>query len=223
MTRSGNTPRSYLRPYHDAAAQHGPTFGALLWRNRDFQTLRFDVLAREARLAGRAVADLGCGTGDMLRRLVEAGQPPRSYVGVEGIASLAQRARAHTASAGVASVEILEADFVADERFFEKLVRQHGVDAMVFSGSLNTLSERLARRTLERAWRGVERSRDGVLAFNFLASEFRGAPTDDHGPAKRFSCARLLAWAMKKTDRVVLRTDYLDGHDATIVMFVPSA
>ena len=223
MSSSGNTPRSYLRPYHDAAARHGPTFGALLWRNRDFQTLRFDVLAREASLSGRAVADLGCGTGDMLRRLVETGKPPRSYVGVEGIASLAQRARAHAASTGVGSVEIIEADFVADDRFFDRLVRDRGVDAMVFSGSLNTLSEKLARRTLERAWQGVNRAGNGVLAFNFLPSEYRGAPKDDPGPARRFSCARLVAWALRRTDRVVCRTDYLDGHDATIVMLAPTA
>ena len=221
MGNAKDTPREYLRPYEEAAAQHGPTFDALLWRNREFQTLRFDALAREVGLAGRAIADLGCGMGDLPHRLVENGWTPRTYVGVEGVAALAERARSHVASLGIERAEIVGADFVADAGLFERLVRDHGVEIMVFSGSLNTLGERLARRTLHRAWRSVERIPGGALAFNFLSDAFRDARADGQGPAHRFSTRRLAAWALERADRVTLRTEYLGGHDALLVMHAP--
>lgn len=205
----------YLEPYRKAVADGGATFESLLWKNRDYQQLRFAVFADSIDLTGRVVADMGCGRADLAVWLHAQGIEFGGYVGVEGVAELAAAAREEIAQHGIDSCEIVEADFAADSELAASLVRSRGVDTILFSGSLNTFDEDDAIAVLERTFAAL--SRGGVLAFNFLSDQ-RREPRAATGPANRFDTVRLTAWALKQTESVVLRHDYLRDHDATIVM-----
>ena len=56
----------YLNPYRKAFAEHGDDFAATLWKSRDAQRCRFEVMIEmlgRDRLAGSVVVDVGCGRG----------------------------------------------------------------------------------------------------------------------------------------------------------------
>lgn len=223
------TPRDdYLTPYREAVASLGPSFEALLWRNADMQRTRFDVLADLLDLttepAGRVVVDLGAGLADLALRLKERGLRPAGYLGVEALPELRAQAAARLAEAGLpawCACEMLDADFAADAALFDRLVAERSASAFVFSGSLNTFRQRDAERVLDRAWDAALRvpGYAGRLAFNFLSDRApRAARRKSLGPASRFDTLRMVAWALDRTPLVTLRTDYLNGHDATIAM-----
>lgn len=220
----------YLRPYADALADGGARFEALLWRNADAQRARFDVAVAMSSPAGAVVADIGSGLSDYAVRLGELGIAPALYLGVEGLEELTKEAEGRTAGLRF-PCEQLVADFVADERLFAHLVADRGVTCMVFSGSLNTLKQHRAARVLRRAWDALAAAGDAdrsrtppprELVFNFLSDRHGGRRRESTGPATRFQTARFVDWAMRRTPLVRFRQDYLAGHDATIVMRVPS-
>lgn len=211
---------AYLRPYAEVARRVGARFEALLWQNAEGQRRRFDVLAEMLAPEQRALADLGCGRADLLVHLYQIGRVPRRYVGVDGIAAMVEAARKQIAASGWQEASVLRGDFVADPECFADLVRGHGVDTLVFSGSLNTLEQPQAERVLERAYAALPAG--GTLAFNFLSDLYPGAQALEQGPAFRFSTLGMLAWALRYTPLVRFRHDYLGGHDATIAMFRPS-
>jgi SAM-dependent methyltransferase len=218
MSRSAGEP-DYLRPYADAVRASGPTFGSLLWRSEEFQRKRFEVIDQMVPLRGRVVADIGCGRADLMAYLVEHGAAPARYIGVEGVAALAEECRRLAVAAGWADAAFHEADFVADPALFDRLASDAGVDVFVFSGSLNTLEERDASRVVARALAALRRAGrgDSWVVFNFLSNLAPGkrriAPT---GPAHRFDTLRVLRRVLSRTPGVRFRHDYLGGHDATI-------
>src|SRR6185436_17807222 len=113
-------------------------------------------------------------------------------------------------------------DFVADPAAFAPLPALPTPDVIVFSGSLNTLSEPAAMQALDRAWAACREA----IAFNFLsvpAPPEAHQPVNAHGPARRFSIQLMLSWSLERTSLITLRTDYLEGKDATIVMRKPRA
>ena len=77
----------YLRPYEEAVESGGTGFESLLWRNKEFQLKRFQVLCEVAaaglakpdipaslgKLAGRVIADMGCGRADLCQWLGDHG------------------------------------------------------------------------------------------------------------------------------------------------------
>ena len=220
----GATP-DYLRPYADAVEQGGATFESLLWRSRTAQVQRFDAIidAISGDLGARTVGDLGSGLGDLAVRMAERGMSARGYVGVEGIEDLRMAAAERTLAVGFPAVHV-SGDFAAAGVAGE-LVRAHGFDTCVLSGSLNTFRQRAAERVLDAVWTALlsrERGEDGVarvLAFNFLSDR----PSEKYlkkatGPAKRFDAARMVRFGLERTPSVSLRTDYLEGHDALVVM-----
>jgi len=209
--------RPYLQPYQEAVRRHGPSFDALLWRNRDYQALRFRVLADATAPAGKRVADMGAGRGDLLDYLERAGRAPAAFVGVEGIAELLDDARRRHPAA-----HWLAADFVARRDLFERLVREEGVRVILFSGSLNTLDERTALAVLDRAWDALRPHADAALAFNFLSSAGRKR-LERTGPARRFKSERVFRWALRASERVLYRQDYLGPHDATVALYTQPA
>ena len=77
------------------------------------------------------------------------------------------------------------------------------------------MDEESARRLVQTSF---EAATQGVV-FNFLSNrpneEWEGKAL---GPAHRFDTIRWLDWALHLTPRVRFAQDYLDGHDATIVM-----
>lgn len=214
--------RAYLDPYRRMVATAGPCFEALLWRSVESQRARFGAIAGTVDLGGRCVADMGCGRADLALWLRERGVEMRRYVGVEALGELLECSRRRAAAAGLANAEFVQGDFAVDEGMFERLVAG-GVDTVVFSGSLNTFAQHEAMRVLGRAWRAVRRTPGGVLVFNFLSDGARprkGARgrAESAGPAHQFETRRMLAWALRRTRRVVFRQDYLGGQDAMIAM-----
>lgn len=200
----------YLRPYQQALESFGPTFRATLWSTREAQLERFGVIAETIDLAGRSILDAGCGLGDLAAELAARGVAYRSYVGLEALPELVVAATRR----GLARAKFLACDFVADERALGR--RRDGArpEVIVFSGSLNTLTQAQGERVLERAWRACGEA----LLFNFLSDRHHEKTPADISPAYRYDPVRMAAWALERTPLVLFRQDYLDGHDATIGM-----
>ena len=212
--------RSYLRPYADATRRHGPRFEATLWQNQQKQSDRFRVISEMVDLTGKRVLDAGAGLGDFAEWMRRHRVRYKAYVGIEGVAELAQRA----SDRGLKRAAMCVEDFAHDEGAFGERawpgdagsVAPARPDVIVFSGSLNTFRWPDPLPVLERAWEGC-----GVaVAFNFLNSRHRPGVNDPGSghPAWRFDPLLLMDWAMERTSRVRYRQDYFDGHDATIVM-----
>lgn len=199
--------QGYLEPYRDALRRFGPGFAATLWSSREAQQLRFDVMIDLAGFDGKSVLDAGCGTGDFAQRLIDRGVRVCRYVGVDAVEGFIVAAR----SRNLPHCEFIVGDMLADA----SIMRGVHPDFVCVSGTLNTMDEESARRLVQTAF---EHAAHGVV-FNFLSNR----PDEqwerkDLGPAHRFDTIRWLDWALHLTSRVRFAQDYLDGHDATIVM-----
>lgn len=219
VPKPGDAAAPYLEPYREVVERVGPSFEALLWRNREYQERRFKTIAEAVNLTGRVVADLGCGQADFAAWLHKAGVEYGRYIGVDGIPALVESCVKRAEDEGIPETDFVEADFVAEDRCFSKLVKKRKAEVFVFSGSLNTLEQPLAERVLDRAWEAIRRVRSGALVFNFLSDRTHGKGKGETGPAHRYDTVRMVGWALDRTPRVVLRHDYLDGHDGTVLMF----
>lgn len=220
----------YLRPYEEAVEHSGAGFKSLLWRNKSFQQIRFRVLCEVAsaglrkpdgpasldKLTGRIIADMGSGTADLCEWLNDQHVEYGRYIGVEGVPDLAEMSRKRIAKENMPEAEIIDTDFAADDTIFSSLVRNRGVDLFLFSGSLNTFEEEHAIRVVTSAYRALQ---SGGVVFNFLSNLVKELPKGDTGPARRFNTIRVFEQLAKLTNRITLRHDYLDGHDATIGLF----
>lgn len=209
----------YLRPYAEAARKVGARFEALLWQNPDGQRRRFDVIADMVQPEHRSIADLGCGRVDLLVHLHQIERAPRSYLGVDGIRAMVEAGQREIDTHSFHNARIIEGDFVADPALFDEIVRTHAVDVLIFSGSLNTLEQPSAEAVLDRAFAALKPGQ--MLVFNFLSDLIPGGGSPETGPAFRFSTLGMLSWALARTPLVQFRHDYLNGHDATILMRVP--
>jgi SAM-dependent methyltransferase len=179
-------------------------------------------------LTGRVIADIGCGRSDFLVHLSCQGVQYGRYIGVDGLQEMIEFSRERVKQDKLEEAVFRHADFAHDESLFRSLVKE-GAEVFAFSGSLNTFKQNEALEVLERAWTALpdsERAGTGKpsgasLVFNFLAASAKGTSDDPTGPAHRFDTGAMLAWALGRTPRVALRTDYFPkGHDATIAMFV---
>lgn len=212
---------SYLEPYRKAVADAGPGFEALLWKSREFQTRRFEIIAETSSLHGRVVCDLGCGRADFALFLHTTNAGVKRYIGIDGIEELVEASRTRTQGENIPNCVFHCHDFVAEVGLFDQLVAHAGVEVFVLSGSLNTLDQPAAERVLDRIWSALTDAGRGELAFNFLSDRHdpRGR-SQSTGPANRFDTHRLLGWALDRSPLLRFRHDYLKGHDATIVMQV---
>jgi len=212
----------YLEPYKAAAREFGPTFEATLWLSREKQRRRFEVIAGMVGLEDRIVVDAGCGLGDFAAYLVEIGVRIRGYVGLEGVESVVTEARRR----GLPGARFVLGDFVADPSVFSAaLAEGRGPGIMVFSGSLNTLTQERALEVLAYAWKAVGEGGEvgsggsGGVVFNFLSASDHLPPNPELGPAKRFDPVAMLEWALERTPLVRFRQDYMGGQDATIALW----
>ncbi|MFK7883710.1 MAG: class I SAM-dependent methyltransferase [Phycisphaerales bacterium] len=215
--------RAYLDPYLRAAEQFGPGFEALLWQSPKAQIRRFKTIAHMAVVKDRVVADIGCGNADLLLDLYKRDLAPKKYIGIDAVPQMLEHAREQARGNEIAEAEFLDHDFVRDEQLPAQLVDDDDVDAVVFSGSLNTLSETDARRVLDRFWRALARKPGTSLVFNFLSGRHNRERTPATPPAVRYDPLQMLHWAIDRTPLVTFRHDYLGGHDATICMRVPTS
>jgi hypothetical protein len=194
---------AYLRPYAAAAHAHGPGFRALLWASRRTQEARFNAMLRSADPRGLALLDLGCGCGDLVDFLVLRGAPPARYIGLEGVAELADVARRkHPA---VAECSIVRADFVAEPW----RMRQVDADIIYCSGALNTIDHADFFQAIRSAFDAARQT----LVFNFLSSPLLAGE-----PYLRWHYRRdVLSFSRSLSRCVEVVEDYLEG-DCTIAI-----
>ncbi len=74
--------RSYVDHFRRRLATYGEDVRAL-WNSSASQRTRFEVLCAVGGLSGRSVLDVGCGFGDLITYLQEAGTPPATYCGID--------------------------------------------------------------------------------------------------------------------------------------------
>jgi SAM-dependent methyltransferase len=205
------TGEDYLEPYREAVDRLGPGFEATLWTSREAQRLRFDVMIDLAGFEAGVVVDAGCGTGDFAARLIERDVDFRRYVGVDAMEPMVESARDRGLDADRARVAFESGDFVADPT----LLSRHEADFICFSGTLNTMNDETARGLIRGAF---DAANHGVV-FNFLSDRCHERFADrDLTPARRFDTAAWLDWSLHQTPLVSFTQDYLDGHDATILL-----
>lgn len=200
---STDTPPAYLSPYLTAASLHGANFSSLLWASPQTQAVRFAALTRLVGLNGKSLLDVGCGRADLLDFLLVRSIKPAHYVGLEGVAALADAAEAKQHADAI----IVRGDFI-----LEPLRLFVGADVVYFSGSLNTLEPESFYATIRKAYDAAAET----LVFNFLASpELAGMSyLHWHAPSEVWAFARTLTPDMRRLD------DYLHG-DTTFAMTKP--
>jgi len=211
----------YLDPYRKAVRVHGAAFESLLWNSPEFQQTRFAALVDMIDPDARVIADMGSGRGDLAIWMHQHRVAYQRIIGVEAIEELLAYAQSRAEAEPIPRTTWVRADFAEDQAIFGELVRSHGADTFVFSGSLNTFSQRAACRVLHTAWTALERTPSGALAFNFLSGLHRQRGRNRTGPAHRFDTIEMIRWASSRTPVFAVRHDYLGDHDATIVMRRP--
>jgi SAM-dependent methyltransferase len=192
--------RDYLGPYQRAAERHGAGFGSLLWASPATQAARFEAICRLVNLRRKRVLDVGCGRADFLDYLLRRKVKVTSYVGIEGVAALAEVA----CEKGAGVARIVQGDFLANPELLET-----GAQVVVICGSLNTMDADGFYSTLRRAYAAAEEA----LVFNFLCSS-RLAGADY---LSWHSVEEVMGLARTLSDRVRKVEDYLVG-DCTVMM-----
>lgn len=204
--------QDYLKPYREAVTAFGAGFEATLWTDPKTQQLRFDVMLDLLDFSGVKILDAGCGAGDFGARLIDRNIAFESYIGVDGIEDQIQAARKRN----LEHCTFRMADFVHDT----SVLSTGNPDVIVISGALNTMRERVARSVVQA---GFDAAGHAIL-FNFLSDRYHPRFEDQSlGPARRFATHKWIKWALQQTPLVAFRQDYLDGHDATILMRHASA
>ena len=212
LTRMTDDP-GYLNPYRKAIAEHGDDFAATLWKSRDAQRCRFEVMIEmlgRDRFAGSVVVDVGCGRGDLALHLDEAGVHPARFIGIDGLEQMVEAAGKRTENLG----------FPTEFHLMDILSNPGGLaplrpDVCLASGTLNAMPAKVAESVV-----GIMAdSGAGAVCYNFLSNrtsdERQG---EDTGPATRFDPLRMLEVAFDHSPRVSFRQDYLNGHDGTILI-----
>lgn len=197
----------YLEPYRKAIKRHGAGFEATLWRSPEAQLLRFEVMIELVRLTDCTILDIGCGDGEMAAHLSEREVCYRRFIGIDAVAEMIKHARQR---------DLPRAEFHAlDVLNHLDGLGDYGADYACFSGTLNTMEEPTARALVEAAYHA---SAQGVI-FNFLSNRATSEWMEkDLYPARRFDTAAWVDWALSLSPCVSFTQDYLDGHDATIVI-----
>jgi SAM-dependent methyltransferase len=200
-------PDDYLKPYREAVARHGPCFHATLWSNPEGQRIRFDVMIDMAGFEQCSILDVGCGRGDFADRLLQRHVPFKEFTGVDALPELIDAA----VDRRLPRCGFHLADALADP----SVLARESADFVCMSGTLNTIEETTAQRLVRAAY---DVAAQGVV-FNFLSNRFHERWVEhDLGPARRFDTLAWIEWALGVTSRVSFTQDYLDGHDATILM-----
>ena len=190
----------YLLPYRLAARRYGAGFQALLWASPKTQRSRFEAIRRIRNLQGKSVLDAGCGRADLIGHLLERNVRPADYIGLEAVETLARAAEERR----YPNARIIRGDFVTDPaRLFV------AADAIIFSGSLNTMDAGTFYLTLRRAYDAATEA----VVFNFLSSPALAG--------KQYltwhRAEAVLAFARELARDLRVLSDYLPG-DCTVAM-----
>jgi SAM-dependent methyltransferase len=199
--------RIYLQPYVRAIKAHGASFEATLWRSPESQAARFRVMLDLAPLDDAVIVDVGCGRGDFAAFLHQDEVPFRRYIGLDALPEMIDAA----ANQAMPRCEFHVADVLANPH----VVAQHRPDVVCISGTLNTMDQAAARRLVRASFDAARKS----VIFNFLSDQpHEKWMESEAGPALRFDTIAWLHWSLSLASRVSFTQDYLDGHDATIMI-----
>jgi|TARA_B100000959_G_scaffold286175_1_gene363682 SAM-dependent methyltransferase len=199
-----HTPR-YLKPYQEAVDVFGGTFEATLWRSKQGQSLRFNEFTNEIDFSGTSILDVGCGIGDFASFLHECSIEFNSFRGIDAMDAMIQTAQDR---------QLQRCTFEVSDVLDDLDSLQHE-DWIVFSGTLNTMTQ---ERAMELILRAFDTCTLGV-AFNFLSNQsWRNPKNEDLTPASRFDTLEFLRFAFSLTPLVSFNQMYLQGHDATIIL-----
>ncbi len=170
------------------------------WRDAEVQQRRFDALLRVGTLDGKAVLDLGCGTG-VLKRLLDLRYRGFSYVGVDQQAEFIELARRDFGQRP-------ECYFCVADAAIEALPT---VDVVIASGLLSyrTASEGYLLYMIQRM---VAAARESV-AVNFLDASTMAAD----GLLVGYSKEEILSLCKTLVPVVEIHDDYLPG-DFTVIL-----
>ncbi len=202
----------FLQPYRAAVARHGASFEATLWGTPEAQHLRFDVMIDLAGFEGCRVLDIGCGRGDFAAHLLARRVAFTGLVGLDALPEMIEAAR----DRGLERCVFEIADVISQPDAIAGIAGGPSrPDFACFSGTLNTMDDDSARRLVGAAF---EASAQGVV-FNFLSDRAHSRwASRDLTPARRFDTVAWLDWALGLSSRVSFTQDYLDGHDATVLV-----
>jgi SAM-dependent methyltransferase len=192
---------SYLQPYQRAVKRHGANFNALLWASQKTQRQRFEALVKMQDPSGLVVLDLGCGRADLLDFMIDRGVPPKRYVGVEGVAELAEAAQAK----GLPNARIIKADFLREPRRLSAAAP----DVIYCSGALNTIDSDDFYLAIRNGFAACRRA----MVFNFLSSPLLAGVSYLRWYERR----DVMEFARALTPHVEKHEGYIDG-DCTIAM-----
>lgn len=155
---SGPDKQRIVDLYESRLSQFGRDVRTVGWGSRATQKLRFEVLCRSVNFSGMRVLDVGCGLGDLVPFLDQAGYKNYDYVGLDVAPGLVDEAvRLHGGP---------NRHFIAGDLFETNDLGMF--DAVVLSGALTlrvTDNLAVAQKTISKMF---EMSRH-VTAVNFLS------------------------------------------------------
>lgn len=88
--------------------------------------VRFESIARQFDVSGHSVADVGCGTGDLVPFLDEVGQTPDQYYGYDVLKVVVDKANERFDDR--ANVEFRQEDFLAVDALFDYVIAVSAFD-----------------------------------------------------------------------------------------------
>lgn len=116
-----------IRTYYEAnMAKNLPEYGILGWESEEAQRLRFDILLSAVNLEGKALLDVGCGTGNLLEHITGKGINVK-YTGVDLLDKMI----------GIAKRKGLPGEFIHADIFMHHVFDNESFDVIYTSGIFN--------------------------------------------------------------------------------------
>ena len=171
---------SLLSLYEDRLEKYGHSYKTVGWGSRESQELRFNILFRNVDIENKSILDLGCGLGDVIDYLNNAGVSNYQYIGVDISDKLIDQAkRRHKGE----NIKFIVKNIIDDEL--------PKADVVIASGML-TFNIEYNRVNIESIMKKIFQSSRELCAINFLSSyvDFELEKNLHFSPEKIFSYAK---------------------------------
>jgi SAM-dependent methyltransferase len=130
------------RHYEQRVDPDRPGYDIADWADAASQHARFEVLIKHAELAGRALLDVGCGTGDLWAFLAER-KIETDYLGVDFAEKVVAEARRRHPAGHFKTIDVFAPGTMAGRQF--DVVFASGVFNLAFGDARESLPARIAR------------------------------------------------------------------------------
>lgn len=146
-----------IKTYYEGNMAKGlPEYGVLGWESEEAQRLRFDILLSSVDLEGKALLDVGCGTGNLLE-YINSRDIHINYTGVDILEKMIERAQSKR----------LKADFLHAD-IFENNVFEEGTFDIVYASGIFNLNLGNNREFLRNALKLFFKLSKEAVVFNLL-------------------------------------------------------